>query len=327
VKQLQSERHKLLGAVLGLAVVLTAMALCFGLPSTNSGAHDLDVGIIGDAATVQHFEQAVDKAAPGDYEFTRYESEPALRDAIKDRDAFGGIVAGPQGSKMLIATAAGSPIAQSLRGLSLGIAHSTGHEMPVEDVVPYTDDDPAGAGITSAALPLIFGGILPAFVLSHLFRRRNYRVGGALLFSLLAGLVISGLLDYGYGTIDGHYWEVAGGIALGMAAISLPALGLEAMFGAAGLGAMSATMILIGNPLSGISTAPAWLPSPWGAIGQLLPPGASGTVLRSNAFFDGNGSLAGLIVLTSWAVAGALLCRLAARRSRLDQQTEAVQAH
>lgn len=315
VRVLQSERRKLAGVAVGLTAALVAIALCFGLPATSGGAHDLDIGIVGSTAAVQQIEANVEHAAPGDYAFTRYDSEVALRDAIKQRDALGGIVAGPAGPNVLIASAAGTPVAQSLRGLAFGMAKSTGHEVPVEDVVPYSDDDPLGSGITSASLPLIFAGILPAFALAHLFRRRDLRIGGAIIVSMLAGLAFAWLFKYGYGTVDGSYWELAGGLALGMAAISLPALGLEAMFGALGLAATSATMVLIGNPLSGLTSAPEWLPAPWGAIGQLLPPGATGTVLRSTGFFDGNGALPGLLVLAGWAVIGAVLCRVASRRT------------
>jgi hypothetical protein len=160
-----------------------------------------------------------------------------------------------------------------------------------------------------------------------LFRRRmELRVAGAMLCSLVAGLILAGLLDFGYGTIDENFWAVAGGIALGLAAISLPAIGLQARFGAPGLAAMSATMILIGNPLSGLANSAAWLPSPWGAIGQLLPPGATGTVLRSNAFFDGHGAAAGLIVLTCWVAAGMFLCALATRRAHRSTAAELVPA-
>jgi hypothetical protein len=147
-----------------------------------------------------------------------------------------------------------------------------------------------------------------------------------MLCSLAAGLILAGLLDFGYGTIDQSFLPVAGGIALGLAAISLPAIGLHARFGSPGLAAMSVTMILVGNPLSGLANSAAWLPSPWGVFGQLLPPGATGTVLRSNAFFDGHGAAPGLIVLTCWVTAGMLLCALATRRAHRRTAAELVPA-
>jgi hypothetical protein len=63
-------------------------------------------------------------------------------------------------------------------------------------------------------------------------------------------------------------------------------------------------MVLIGNPFSGVATAPELLPQPVGAIGQLLPPGAGGNLVRSTGFFDGAGAGGHLAVLVAWAVFG-----------------------
>ena len=40
-------------------------------------------------------------------------------------------------------------------------------------------------------------------------------------------------------------------------------------------------MVLVGNPFSGVGSAPELLPQPVGGIGQLMPPGAGGNLLRS----------------------------------------------
>ncbi|WP_073881324.1 hypothetical protein [Streptomyces sp. CB00316] len=54
-----------------------------------------------------------------------------------------------------------------------------------------------------------------------------------------------------------------------------------------GLGVVTLLKILLGDPLSGVASAPQLLPEPVGALGQWLPPGAGGSLLRSVAFFDG----------------------------------------
>jgi hypothetical protein len=82
-------------------------------------------------------------------------------------------------------------------------------------------------------------------------------------------------------------------------------------------------MMLLGNPLSGLTSAPEMLPSGWGALGQLLPPGAAGTALRSVSFFDGAGAGQSFVVLSCWLVAGLALCGLGGLRSR----QRVVQAH
>jgi hypothetical protein len=48
----------------------------------------------------------------------------------------------------------------------------------------------------------------------------------------------------------------------------------------------------------------------------VLPPGATATLLRSVAFFDGAGAAPPLVVLLSWAGAGILLTVAGAFRTR-----------
>jgi hypothetical protein len=73
-------------------------------------------------------------------------------------------------------------------------------------------------------------------------------------------------------------------------------------------------MALVGNPLSGISSAPELLPSAAGTIGQLMPPGAAGNMLRSTAFFDGADAAPHAAVLAAWALPALLALAVAARR-------------
>jgi hypothetical protein len=72
--------------------------------------------------------------------------------------------------------------------------------------------------------------------------------------------------------------------------------------------------MLLGNPLSGLNSAPELLPSGWGQVGQWLPQGANATLLRSTAFFDGAGATTPLLVLTCWALVGTLLIVFAGMR-------------
>jgi len=91
-------------------------------------------------------------------------------------------------------------------------------------------------------------------------------------------------------------------------------LGLGSLFGRVGLAVGALMALLLGNPLSGLNSAPEMLPSGWGTVGQWLPQGATATLLRSTAFFDGAGATAAIAVLSCWAVAGIGLIVLAAVR-------------
>ena len=69
-------------------------------------------------------------------------------------------------------------------------------------------------------------------------------------------------------------------------------------------------MMLLGNPLSGAGHGARDAAGGWGAFGQLLPPGATGTLLRSVAFFDGAAVGGPLTVLLQLGRGGALLMGL-----------------
>ncbi|QYC41991.1 hypothetical protein Nocox_21935 [Nonomuraea coxensis DSM 45129] len=81
-------------------------------------------------------------------------------------------------------------------------------------------------------------------------------------------------------------------------------------------------MMFVGNPLSGMA-GPYWLPAGWAALGQLQPPGASGSLVRALSFFDGTGAGAPALTLGLWVLAGLLLILVADRRAARGPRPEA----
>ena len=161
---------------------------------------------------------------------------------------------------------------------------------------------------------------MPALLLIRRFPDRPaLRVTAATAFALLAGFAIAAILEFWFGSIDGAWVRVGLGLSLGIGAISLLLLGLESLFGIAGYGIGAAVVMLLGNPLSGLTSAPEFLPSGWGALGQLLPPGANGTLLRSDAYFAGTAAGRPVLVLSCWVALGLALVAVAALRRRRTQ--------
>ena len=184
-----------------------------------------------------------------------------------------------------------------------------------EDFAPPTADDPRGAGLAASALPITLAGLLPAVALVLLFKREVWtRFTAAVVFAAVAGTTIAALLRYVFGSIDQNVWGVAAGLTLGLLAAGLSMLGLGSLFGRFGLAIGALLALLLGNPLSGLSSAPEMLPTGWGTLGQWLPQGANATLLRSTAFFDGGGATTAIAVLTCWAIAGVALIVIAAVR-------------
>ncbi|MFB6776140.1 hypothetical protein ACFCX0_01605 [Streptomyces sp. NPDC056352] len=80
--------------------------------------------------------------------------------------------------------------------------------------------------------------------------------------------------------------------------------GFAALIGPPGVGLGALVMVLLGNPFSGITSAPELLPRPVDTIGQLPPSGAGGSLLRPVAFFDGSAAGGAALTLTVWVAPG-----------------------
>ncbi|MFG3250885.1 hypothetical protein [Streptomyces sp. NPDC048187] len=305
---------KLAAVVVGLAAAITLMLCAFALPSANGGPHHAPLGVTGPKSAVA----AVQQKLPGDdWEVTAYDDPRALARAVEDRDVVGGLALGDDGVTVYTASAGGQMISNAISGLGTALAEQQHVSATVRDVVPFPEDDPRGTGLASAALPMVLGGMLPAIVLLQLFpghANLRIRIAGVAAFALAGGAAVAAVLQFGVGTLDGDYWVTSLGLGLGMAALAVPLLGLESLLGYAGFGAGSVVMMFLGNPLSGLTTGPYWLPDGWSTLGRLLPPGASGNLLRANAFYDGTGAGGPALVLGVWALAGLVLVFAANRR-------------
>ena len=304
----------LIGIVVGLAAAVCVMLLAFSAPPIHSGPHDVPVAVSGPETAVTGLRTALNERRPGAFELQVYPGVEQVAAAIEDRDVVGGISITQEGVEVRTASAAGAPYVTLVRDLGSGLA-AEGMTVTYVDVVPLTSDDPTGAGLAALALPLAIGGTISAALLARLLRQRAaLRVAGSVAFSVLTGLATTAVLQYWLGAVDGSYWATAAGVAVGIAAISLTVLGLESLLGSPGIVIGALSMVLVANPLSAIATGPAWLPQPWGDIGQFLPVGAGGTVIRSAAFFGGGGSGQALLVLSAWIALGLTLLASSARR-------------
>ncbi|MFF3446758.1 hypothetical protein ACFYXJ_06405 [Streptomyces sp. NPDC002667] len=315
-RTLSATGRKLTLVVLGLAALITTMLCAFALPSLHSGPHHIPLGVTGPEAATKALRQNADGDA---WDLRLYSTPAALQAAVKDRDIAGGLAVTAHDVDIYTATAGGPSATSALTALGDSVAAQHTTRATVHDLVPFTKDDPRGAGLTAALLPMIFGGIFPALILSSVFpghRGLRTRVTGSLLFSLVAGAAIAAVLQFATHSVDGNYWLTALGLSLGTAALSTTLLGLQALLGMAGFALGGALMMLLGNPLSGLATGPHWLPTGWATLGQLLLPGASGSLLRANAFFDSSGAALPALTLTLWAGIGVTLALLADRRGR-----------
>jgi hypothetical protein len=297
-------------AVVGLTALLTLVLVAFVWPATNLAPRDLPVGLAAPDPVAAQIEQGLSKGAEGALAITRVADRAEAERMIRDREIYGAIIVDSSGGSVLTASAASPAVAQLLGQLASNLGQAFGQQLQVVDVVPLPADDPRGAGLAAAALPLVLGAVAAAALLTGVLPGTVARLVGVVSLAVLAGLAMTAVLQFWLGSLEGSYWANAGVLALAIAASATVLLGLERLLGYAGLGIGAAVLLLLGNPLSGLNAAPELLPAGWGQLGQLLPPGAAGTALRSVAFFDGAGAGHALVVLLCWLGVGIVLSLL-----------------
>lgn len=306
-----------------LTVVVGVLVSAFAWTATSTAPRSVPVGVVGPDAATSQLGVALGEAAPGAFDLITYADDAAARTAIGDREIYGAVVVDEHGATVLTATAASPVVAQLLDGVASRLSEQMivaagGTPSPqlvqVEDIVPISADDARGAAFTSSILPLSLGGILmgaASVLLVTGLRRKAAFLAAA---SIGAGLAVALVAGPWLGVLPGSVWAIGSVAALSLAAVSTAIAGVAAVVGPRGIALVGALTMVLGNPLSAASSAPQMLPAGWSTLGQLLPPGAAATALRSVAYFDGAGAWGAIAVLAGWVVVGAVLLPLGLRR-------------
>jgi hypothetical protein len=302
--------------------------LAFLWPTVTSSIKGLPIAIAAPAAQAQQLTTALEEKSPGTFEITTVDDRAAAVDLIETRHAYGAIVLGSE-PEVLTASAASPLVAQVLTGLAPALsaqlnaaAQAQGIQLPapisvtVTDVVPLASTDARGVGLAASSFPLVLGGMVGGIVISLLIVGVWRRVTATLVYSVVGGLAIAGILQGWFGALQGNYLVNAAAIALTILGIAGTIVGAVSVFGRPGIAVGPVLFLFIANPISAASQPVEFLATPWGAIGQWFPPGAAATLLRDLSYFPRADTLFPWLVLTGWAVLGLLLATLGHFRDR-----------
>jgi len=302
-----------------LAVVVSVLVVAFLWPTVTSSVHGIPVALVGDSATVSQVESQLEARSPDTFDFRIAGSVDAAEQLIRERAAYGAIVVGT--APQLLTSSAASPVVNSLlTGLSpaLGSAFteaaiaqgapaSTVVTVPVTDVVPLSSSDPRGTAFAASSFPLVLGGMLGGILTSLLVVGVWRRVTLVFTYAVIGGVALTSILQFWFGALQGNFALNAAAVALTIAAISGVITGAVALLGRAGVLVGPVLFLLIANPLSAATGPVEFLAQPWGAVGQLLPPGAAATLLRDLSYFPDATTLTSWLALGGWTLLGLLL--------------------
>jgi hypothetical protein len=302
--------QRLVRAVAVGVVLIGLFVFFFVTPAHDPKPNGLPVVVVGPPAATDPLTQRLEGR---DFDVERAESAEAARGKIEDRDAYGAIVLAPPAPRVLVATAASVPAAELIEG----IARSAGVRTVV-DVKPTDRDDPRGATLNVLTLALVITSILTALVAVQMvpeLRALGPRVAASSAAAILGGLVAIGIVK-AEGALPGSFVAEVAVVALAVLGIALSSAGLIRLIGPAGTGVPFLIFLMLGNPASGLASAPELLRTPWHPLGAFLPPGALGSALRNVAYFDGAKVVLPLLVLAAYVVIGVTLNQIASRRAQ-----------
>ena len=174
-------------------------------------------------------------------------------------------------------------------------------------VVSLSESDSSGSGIAISAFPLVIGGILGGSFSALRVNGTWRRFVTATLYAVIGGALTALILNVWFGLIPGDFatlWAAFSATYLATASFIVGVSALTAPI--VGLGVGAVITMFIGNPISGASMPSVFLPGAWGAIGQMMVPGASSTLLRSIAYFPEVATSGQWLVLGSWIAFGLL---------------------
>ena len=307
-KKKPSVAAKSMAAIVGIPIVIGLMLWAFLAPTFASGPAGVPIALSAPEpmqdSIVQKIEEGAGEDAP---EIVVKHGEEEVRDAVLNREAVGGLVLAPEGAKAFTASGNGAPYVALIDGIASQL-EAQGMSVEKEDIAPTTADDPQASGIALLGLPLAFGGVISAVIATFGFCGKKWAKLGVLCgIAVLGALVATWMLHSVYGTLSGSFFAEWAAIAAGILATSLFTAGLAGLIGAAGIGIGAILTIFLSNPLSGLATGPWLLPAGWSTLGQWMPIGATGFLVRSLSFFDGQGSGSAWWVLALWIVVGLVL--------------------
>lgn len=313
--QAPSDWKRIAGVTGLLTGIIVVFLVAFALPNIHSSPRHVPIALVAPEPFATAIVKGLDRVSPGSFSITAAENADEARALILGRTVYGAIILEKSELTVAIASAASYPVSAAITGVGQQIGERASLPVKIVDIAPFSAADPKGVGLSAGALPIALGGWIAAVGIIATIQGSRQRLLAATSFAVVGGFTLTAVLQFWLGTFDGNYGPTALCATLGIAATCFLVLGLQQLLKGVGIGIAAVLLILLGNPLSGLSSAPELLPEPWGAVGQFLPPGATGTLLRDVVFFDGAGATSPALVLTFWLLAGVGMYLLATVRA------------
>ncbi|MEO3850917.1 DUF3533 domain-containing protein [Streptomyces sp. B8F3] len=311
--------------VLALGVLfITSYAGAFHSPKPK----DVPVGVLAPAQTRGELIDGLNGLPGSPLSARAVASRDAAVGRIRDRALDGALVVDARGSTdlLLVASGGGPSLSDAVRQVVTEAERTRGRNVRTVDVAPADREDARGLSSFYLVVGWCVGGYLCAAILAVSYgarpadpRRAVIRLAVLVLYAIALGVLGAVVIGPVLGALPGGVPALAALGALVVCAAGATTFAFQGMLGVLGIGMTVLVIVIAGNPSAGGAYPYPLLPPFWREIGPALIPGAGTWTVRSIAYFDGRAMTGPLLVLSAWAVGGAVLTLLFAR----IHQTEA----
>ncbi|MFB7408901.1 DUF3533 domain-containing protein [Streptomyces sp. NPDC056202] len=242
--------------------------------------------------------------------------EAAARNQILNREIDGALIVDPAGrtDTLLVASGGGTVLSSALETILTRVEATQQRTVRTVDVAPASSEDFDGLSAFYLVVGWCVGGYICAAILAISAgsrpanrERAIIRLGVLAVYSVLGGLGGAVIVGPVLGALPGSVAALWGLGTLVVFAVGAATLALQSVFGIVGIGLAILLIVVAGNPSAGGAFPLPMLPPFWNAIGPALPPGAGTWAARSIAYFKGNDMTGSMLVLSAWAVVGAVV--------------------
>jgi hypothetical protein len=299
-------------AMVGLTFFVLAMIASYSGAFAKPTLHHMSAAVAGP-------QQLVDGLRGQDaLAVTEVGDDAAARQQVYERTSDTAFVVAPTGEmKIYVAGGGGRSVANAAETVGRTIAARAGLAATVEDVAPASAGDPSGTVEFYAIIFISIGASVGATVLGRLMgtvRRpvilvlRSATLAG---YSALLAATVTVYVDVILGALTGHSWQLFGALWLYAMAVGGAVTGVAAAFGSVASMALTAFLVIIGNAAAAGPVGRPLLSGFYSTFTAIVPQGSGVSLLRSIAYFGGNGAQTPLVTLAIWAAAGCLLAFVA----------------
>jgi hypothetical protein len=278
------------------------------------GPRSVPLGIVGTPAQASALHASLGNVAPGGYTVTSYPTQQAASSAILDRGIDAALVPGPGQQLLLVATAT-SPAATNATISNVGTATSAAGTLTTQDIRPLPANDPDGLSRVFFVTALLVPSLLFASMLITRFGKNMHPIGHILAIAVYAAIIAAFAVIFAdpvIGALTGAPWALFGIGMLLAFAVGASVAAATRWAGELGYIILFLLFIPVGIASSGTVLGPNMITQWYADLGKALPAGSAMPAIQNAIYFNGNAITTPLLILSAWALAGAIALGLVA---------------